>query len=238
MTKLKKLYLDHNQLTKLPHDLHKLGHSLTLLGISSWGGLLLRRRIGLCYGFWSWVLAMVTLMLFTPVAHSAGAWAMLSIWWLAVFFAGLAHVLVALLRLYNVHRGTDHVHRWSPGEPRRPVGWLVTILPGFMANNRHVQNLQEPIVLILIGAVVWGIDVLVFRDTSRPAESATAVFVLPVFAASATLLHMFILYSRAMMAKQVQRDSLVEQEASAESFQEISDEFNERGPEGLVSFGR
>ena len=28
---LKKLYLDHNQLTKLPHDLHKLGHSLTLL---------------------------------------------------------------------------------------------------------------------------------------------------------------------------------------------------------------
>ena len=34
MTKLKKLYLDHNQLTKLPHELHKLGHSLTLLGIS------------------------------------------------------------------------------------------------------------------------------------------------------------------------------------------------------------
>ena len=34
LTKLKKLYLDHNQLTKLPHDLHKLGHSLTLLGIS------------------------------------------------------------------------------------------------------------------------------------------------------------------------------------------------------------
>ena len=33
MTKLKKLYLDHNLLTKLPHDLHKLGHSLTLLGI-------------------------------------------------------------------------------------------------------------------------------------------------------------------------------------------------------------
>ena len=34
MTKLKKLYLDHNQLTKLPHELYKLGHSLTLLGIA------------------------------------------------------------------------------------------------------------------------------------------------------------------------------------------------------------
>lgn len=34
MTKLKKLYLDHNQLTRLPHELHKIGNCLTLLGIA------------------------------------------------------------------------------------------------------------------------------------------------------------------------------------------------------------
>ena len=28
MTKLKKLYLDNNQLTKLPHELHKIGNTL------------------------------------------------------------------------------------------------------------------------------------------------------------------------------------------------------------------
>uniref|UniRef100_A0A7S2DUE0 Uncharacterized protein n=1 Tax=Haptolina brevifila TaxID=156173 RepID=A0A7S2DUE0_9EUKA len=34
MSKMKKLYLDHNKLTKLPHELYKLGQTLTLLGIS------------------------------------------------------------------------------------------------------------------------------------------------------------------------------------------------------------
>ena len=34
MSKLKKLYLEKNLLTELPHDLHKLGNTLTLLGIA------------------------------------------------------------------------------------------------------------------------------------------------------------------------------------------------------------
>lgn len=34
MTKLKKLYLESNLLTSLPHELHKLGNTLTLLGIA------------------------------------------------------------------------------------------------------------------------------------------------------------------------------------------------------------
>ena len=34
MTRLKKLYLDENQLTTLPHELHKLSNVLTLLGVA------------------------------------------------------------------------------------------------------------------------------------------------------------------------------------------------------------
>ena len=34
MTKLKKLYLDSNRLTRLPHELHKLSNTLTLLGVA------------------------------------------------------------------------------------------------------------------------------------------------------------------------------------------------------------
>ena len=34
MSRLKKLYLDHNQLTKLPHELYKLSQTLALLGIA------------------------------------------------------------------------------------------------------------------------------------------------------------------------------------------------------------
>jgi Leucine-rich repeat (LRR) protein len=34
MSRLKKLYLDRNQLTRLPHELYKLSQTLALLGIA------------------------------------------------------------------------------------------------------------------------------------------------------------------------------------------------------------
>ena len=208
----------------------------TLIGVSAWGGLLLRRRIGMNFAAVSWAFGLLTLALFSPVARSSEASLLLNGWWLAVFFAGLLHVGHGLLRMYRGEsRRVSHVHRWASGEPRRPVLWLFNVLPVFVANNRHVAKLREPIVLLLLAAAAWAFDALVLRSGGAGGDTATAIYLLPGLAAVSVVALALVGHTLRMYDLQKQRDAMFEQQQAGERHQSLHEQFHEQEIEGFVS---
>lgn len=203
----------------------------TLTALASWSLPLLRHRVGLHAALAYLLLGVPSFMLALGTALSVPAAVVMFTWWLLLALAAARHVAVGVYRLFRPRPMSEHVTRWSGGEPAVFTGWLwARLARGWDEEGRVVAALGEPLVMAVLSIVLLVLDRLVFVPMAGGFPSF--IFLVPLVSAFAMLAGSALLAVREAWVAMLMADSFVEQQEQSAKVQKLTTHAADRPVEG------
>jgi len=218
------------KLTKIIGQLVYWSIKLVLLGIVGWGVFFIRHQVGLIASIMFLMLGFLTLALIGPSVASMQAGIVMMAWVLFMLTFGAIQVVWGVYRLFAPPPMHDHVHRFSAGDSNAVVVFLWNLLPEWIRSS-SLARAQELLVLILMSAGLWILDLVVLAEDPR---QSSALYMIPLMSASALVLLALIDLVVAAYQGQVFRDQLVDQQDEAQRINSVHGSMHEREAEGFV----